>query len=79
MYNQFQFHGKTPIPTDALNLINHMKLHVNGKMPEDDDDRKKEQETKNFLRRRIYIQGTKIRIIVNSTIYRENQLSEFFF
>ena len=62
---------------DALNLINHMKLHVNGKMVEDDDDRKKEQETKNFLRRRIYIQGTKIRIIVNSTIYRENQLSEF--
>ena len=46
---------------------------------DDDDDRKKEQETKNFLCRRIYIQGTKIRIIVNSTIYRENQLSEFFF
>ena len=57
-----------------------MKLHVNGKMAEDDedDDKKKEQETKNFLCRRIYIQGTKIRKIVNSTIYRENQLSEFF-
>ena len=23
------------IPADALNLINHMKLHVNGKMAED--------------------------------------------
>ena len=35
------------MPADALNLINHMKLHVNGKMAEDDDDddRRKEQES----------------------------------
>ena len=45
-------HPHTPhtyplMPADALNLINHMKLHVNGKMVEDDDDddEKKEQES----------------------------------
>ena len=31
------------IPTDALNLINHMKLHVNGKMAE---ERKKKEGTR---------------------------------
>ena len=43
MYNQFQFHGKTHIPTDALNLINHMKLKVNGKKKEREKDREIER------------------------------------
>ena len=34
------------IPTDALNLINHMKLHVNGKMAETKKQRKKKEGTR---------------------------------
>ena len=34
------------IPTDALNLINHMKLHVNGKMAERNKERKKNEGTR---------------------------------
>ena len=32
------------IPTDALNLINHVKLHVNGKMAERNKERKKKEQ-----------------------------------
>ena len=45
-------HTYTLMPADALNLINHMKLHVNGKIWKKGDDRemierwkKKEQES----------------------------------
>ena len=31
------------IPTDALNLINHMKLHVNGKMADREKDRERDR------------------------------------
>ena len=34
------------MPTDALNLINHMKLHVNGKMVERKKERKKKEGTR---------------------------------
>ena len=34
------------IPTDALNLINHVKLHVNGKMAERKKERKKKEGTR---------------------------------
>ena len=37
------------IPTDALNLINHMKLHINGKMAE--ARKKKEQESAEAISR----------------------------
>ena len=42
-------HPHTPhtyplMPADALNLINHMKLHVNGKMAERERDRKKKEQ-----------------------------------
>ena len=50
MYNQFQFHGKTHIPTDALNLINHMKLKVNGKKKEREKDREIERKKKEGTR-----------------------------
>ena len=40
------------MPPNALNLINHMKLHVNGKMAERERDRKKkEQESAEAIRR----------------------------
>ena len=50
------------MPADALNLINHMKLHVNRKMAEDDDDddddrKKKEQESAEA------ISGLKIQLV----------------
>ena len=32
------------MPPNALNLINHMKLHVNGKMAERERDRKKKEQ-----------------------------------
>ena len=47
MYNQFQFHGKTHLPTDALNLINHMKLNGNGKKKEREKDREIEIKRRN--------------------------------
>ena len=51
------------IPTDALNLINHMKLHVNGKMAERNKERKKkEQESAEA------ISGLKICVLVKNRI-----------
>ena len=38
------------MPADALNLINHMKLHVNGKMAEREIDREIDREKKEGTR-----------------------------
>ena len=34
------------MPADALNLINHMKLNVNGKKGDDDDDERTKEGTR---------------------------------
>ena len=59
MYNQFQFHGKTHIPTDALNLINHMKLNGNGKKKEREKDREIKRRNKSPLRLQRTKKGAK--------------------